>query len=129
MRVVALLADIGCDIILSLVQRVVLVRLPQEITNLVLCLRTLGDVEPIHARSGRVRRGNDVNDIAVPEHVVDGDHLAVDLRADATDTDIRMNLEGEIQWRRFGRELDDVTLRCEDEYLIIKEDIHGENYN
>ena len=67
---------------------------------------------------GRVFRREDVDDVAVLQHVVEGHDAAVDLRADHAVADRGVDAVGEVDRRRAGGEVDDVALRREHEHLV-----------
>ena len=95
----SLLAKVFVEHILAFIDGIVSVLLFQPLADLVSRRTALGDLQPVDARAGSVRGCDDLNDIAVLQLVVDGDHLAVDFRADTFAADIGMDLESEVQRR------------------------------
>ena len=121
MRVIALLLNVIRDIGFSPIQGIVFVSLPKPVSDFVLGLRALGDIQPIHARSGRICGSDDIHDITGLQFMVNGDHLTVHLGPYATDSYVRMNLKCKIQRRGLCRQFDNVTLWGEYEHLVIKQ--------
>ncbi len=61
--------------------------------------------------------------LAISQDIVEWHDLAIDLGDRELISESRVYRIGKIYWRRSLRECDNVSLRCEDEYLI-REDIH-----
>ena len=74
----------------------------------------LGDLEPAEVGARGGLRGLDLADVAGLEDRVEGDEGAVDRRPDRLVADLGMDLVGEVEGRRPGRELDDLAHRGED---------------
>src|SRR5262245_23787173 len=79
-------------------------------------LRGGDEVEPVAARLV-TRRRHDLDHVAVLNLVLQRDDLAVDFRADALVADLGMNRIGEVDRRGVARQLDDLALRREGQYL------------
>ena len=62
--------------------------------------------------------GDDFDNIAVLQIVVDRCDPAVDLTSGHAVADSGMNAVGKVNRRRAGRQVDDIALRCEHEYLV-----------
>ena len=65
--------------------------------------------------------GEDLDDVAGLQLVVQRHDLAVDARADAAVADLGVDLVGEVQRRRAGGERLDLALGREDEDLLVEE--------
>ncbi len=78
------------------------------------------DPQPVHVRP-RLGRGEYLDHLGVHQLGVQRHDLAVRLRAEAVDTDVRVDREGEVQRRGAGRQLDHVSPRREDEDGVLEE--------
>src|SRR3712207_4552862 len=100
----------------------VLARLGLEpLLDLVARARRLDDAEPVARRAAVLVRGEDLDDVARAQLVVQRDDLAVDARADAAVADLRVDLVGEVQRRGAVRQRLDLALGREDEDLLVEE--------
>ena len=86
----------------------------------------LDEVEPVAAGPVRSLGGEDLDDLAVLERVLQRHHPTVDLGADAVVTDLRVDAIREVHGRRVGREVDDIAARRENVDLVLEEiDLDG----
>src|SRR5204863_6129729 len=100
----------------------VLARLLLEpLLDLVARARRLDQRQPVARRAALALAGEDLDDVAALELVVERDDLAVDARADAAMADLRVDLVGEVERRGPGRERLDLALRREDEDLLVEQ--------
>src|SRR6185503_2503129 len=81
-------------------------------TNLRSRSRRLDEVHPVARRMRRGRR-HDFHDVSVSKLRPQRDYSPVDFRAGAGEPDLRVYGEGEVDWRRAARKLDDFSLGCE----------------
>ena len=75
--------------------------------------------EPVARRAALALGGEDLDDVAGLQLVVQRDDLAVDARADAAVADVGVDLVGEVQRRGAGGERLDLALGREDEDLVL----------
>ena len=86
----------------------------------------LDEGKPVSTRAVRGLGGEDLHDLAVLELVVQRDHAAVDLGAQAAVTDLGVHAIGEVDGCRAGRQVVHVAARREHEHLVLEEvDTHG----
>ena len=77
--------------------------------------------EPVARRAALALGGEDLDDVARLQLVVQRHDLAVDLGADAAVADVGVDLVGEVQRRGAGGERLDLALGREDEDLVLDE--------
>ncbi len=65
--------------------------------------------------------GDDFNDLAILDVIVEGDHFGIGFGADHTVADFTVNGVGEVDRRRFFGELDDIAVWSESENMIFEE--------
>src|SRR5205814_4276206 len=65
-------------------------------------------VQPVAARALGGLRGDDLDDLAVLELVVEADQPTIDLAADAAVADVGVDAVGEVERGRAGRQLSDL---------------------
>jgi len=92
----------------------------EPLTDPLLGRSALDEVEPVPARAVRRLRGKDLDDLAVLQRVVQRDHAAIGLRADASMPDLCVDAVGEVHGGRVGRQVEDVTFRREDVDLVLE---------
>ena len=87
-----------------------------------LCARLIGvaDVQPIAARPLGGLGGQDLNDVAVSERLIEAGDPVVDLRADHGVADAGVDCIGKVDRRRAGGQAHDLALRGEDEDLVVE---------
>ena len=81
----------------------------------------LDEIQPVPAGPVRTLRGEDLDDLAVLQRVFEGHHAAVDLRADASVTDLGVDAVGEVDRRGARGQVDDVAARREDVDLVLEQ--------
>src|SRR5258706_16023476 len=79
------------------------------------------DVQPIAGGAVTDLRRHDLDDVAVLQPVVERDEPVVDLRADRSMADVGREPIGEVERCRVRREVLDVSLRGEDEDLVLED--------
>src|SRR3954471_23012072 len=100
----------------------VLARLLLEpLLDLVARAGRLDDGQPVARRAALALGGQDLDDVARLQLVVQRHDLAVDARADAAVAELGVDLVGEVERRRPGGERLDLALRGEDEDLLVEE--------
>src|SRR5215212_1715858 len=77
-------------------------------------------IEPVSTRALRPPGGNDLDNVAVLQPVVQRDHPTVDLGPDTLMPDLGVYAISEVERRGAGRHLFDLTLRREDVHLILE---------
>ena len=77
--------------------------------------------QPVARGPALLLRGQDLDDVAGLELVVQRDDLAVHLRPDAAMADVGVNGVGEVERGRAGGEVLDLTLRREHEHLVLEQ--------
>ena len=77
--------------------------------------------EPVARRAALLLGGQDLDDVAAVELVVQRHDLAVDLGADAAVPDVGVDRVGEVERGRAGGEVLDLALRREDEDLVLEQ--------
>ena len=87
--------------------------------DLVARARRLDQRQPVARRAALALGGEDLDDVAGLQLVVQRDDLAVDLGADAAVADVGVDLVGEVQRRRAGGQRLDLALGREDEDLLL----------
>ena len=96
-----------------------------EIADLRLRLRGLDDLEPVAAGALAVLLGDDLDEIARIQLVIQRHDAAIDLRADALIADRAVNAIGKVNRRRAAGQIDNLSLGREDEDFVA-EQIHLE---
>ena len=81
----------------------------------------LDEVQPVAAWSVRALGGQNLDDLAVLQLVVERDHAAVDLRPDAVVADLGVDAVGEVDRSRVGGQVDHVAAGREDVDLVLEE--------
>ena len=79
------------------------------------------DVQPVARRPVRGLGGDDLDDVAVAQPVVERHQSVVDLGADGAVPDIGMDPVGEVERGRAGGQVLDVALGGEDEDLVLED--------
>ena len=88
--------------------------------------RALDEVEPVAARAVRTLGGEDLDDLAVLQLVVERHHAPVDLGTDATMADLGVDAVRKVDRRRVGREVQHVALGGEHIDLVLEQvDLDG----
>src|SRR4051794_24103943 len=93
----------------------------EPLLDLVARARGLHHGEPVARRAALALGRQDLDDVARLQRVVQRDDLAVDLRAHAAVAELGVDLVGEVERRRAGGERLHLTLRGEDEDLLVEE--------
>ena len=93
----------------------------EPLLDLVACLRCLDHLEPVALRTVGLLGGDDFDNIAVLQIVVDRCNSAIDLTSGHAVADSGMNAVGKVNRRRTGRQVDDIALRGKYEYLVRKQ--------
>ena len=78
-------------------------------------------VQPVARRPALLLGGQDFDDVAGAQLVVQRDDVAVDLGADAAVADVGVDRVGEVERGRAGGEVLDLALRREDEDLVLEQ--------
>ena len=78
-------------------------------------------VEPVARRTARGLGGDDLDDVAVVQLVVERHEAVVDLGADARVADVGVDAVGEVERRRARGEILDVAARREHEDLVLEQ--------
>ena len=78
-------------------------------------------LQPVARGAALLLRGQDLDDVAGPQLVVQRHDLAVDLGADAAVADVGVDRVGEVERGRAGGEVLHLALRGEDEDLVLEE--------
>jgi len=79
------------------------------------------DIQPVAARAFGGLAGQDLDDVAVAQLVVERDHAIVDFGAHAAVADVGVDAVGEVHRRGLRRQGFDLALGGEDEDLVLKE--------
>ena len=116
-RIMTFLSDIFVYLILAFVYIVSLVLFFKPLPYLVSGRTALGYLEPVYTRSCRIRRGDNLDDVAVFKLVIYGHHLSVDSCPYTFAAYVRMDLECKIQRSGSCRKFYHVALRSEYEHL------------
>ena len=82
--------------------------------------RSAYDIEPFRRRMRRIA-AQYLHDLAIAEHGLKGDELAVHFRTLQVVAEVAVYRVREIDWRRCRRQVDDISFRREDEYAMRKE--------
>ena len=90
----------------------------EPVADLVLGFARLDDVEPVAAGAAVLGAGDDLNNFAGLDLVVDGHDAVIDLRTDHSVADSRVDRVGEVDGRRARGQVDDVAARREGEHFL-----------
>ena len=90
----------------------------EPVADLVLGFARLDDVEPVAAGAAVLGAGDDLNNFAGLDFVVDGHDAVIDLRTDHSVADSRVDRVGEVDGRRARGQVDDVAARREGEHFL-----------
>ncbi len=90
----------------------------EELADLRARLGGLDEVQPVARRRARGLRGEDLDEVPRLERVGERHDAAVDLRADAAVADVRVDVVGEVEGRRAGRQVAHLALGREHVDLV-----------
>ena len=93
----------------------------EPLADLLASMAGADDVHPVARWAVLGLRGDDLDDVAVLEPVVERDQAVVDLRADRPVADIGVDAVGEVERGRAGGQVLDVALGREHEDLVLED--------
>ena len=126
----AFLAQRAGEGVLALLDRLLAPLLGEPRTDLVAGTRALDELQPVAAGTGALALGReDLDDVAVVEHALEGHELAVDPRSDTAVAHLGVDRVGEVDRRRPGGKGDHVALRREDETSCAPRSKRSESRN